>query len=295
MPMRPPLSTDALHLNGLGSNHVSLRARDQVFEPPHLDRIDPIHTKKDSPTMDEDQTKTPKLEHPPLVIESLASKLSESAQDENQQHYQGNAEEDITFPGHPDYFTQKVPQGSFAADISRTPSSSNVSSIGLSGSTNSQNDTSSTPVSPESRATVWKDYIPLFNPESNRPVSVPNFQSKSLSRRREGPEYPNYPDQSFKALQNQHYPPSYQPGEPHHLRTRSTHPSQNQSFSSGDEIPARGYPQIPSGAKTVGNTPAQSPGLFTSMLPKKHWTVEPDETRSVTPMLHPAHLQAPKE
>ena len=281
-PITPPLSTDAWHLNGLGS-------------PPHLDGIDPIHAKRQPPTMEEDQMKTPKLEHPPLVIESLASKLSESAQNENQQQYQGNAEEDITFSGNPDYFTQNVPQGSFAADISRIPSSSNVSSTGLSGSTTSQNDTSSTPASPESRASVWKDYMPLFNPESNRPVSVPNFQSKSLSRRREGPDYPNYPDQSFKALHNQQYPPPYQPGEHHHLRTRSTYPSQKLLFSSGDEIPARGYPPIPSGAKTVGNTPAQSPGLFTSTLPKKHWTGEPDEIHPATPMLHPAHLQAPKE
>lgn len=295
MSMMPPLSTEALQLNGLGSNHITFRAHDQAIGPPHLDGFDPIHVGKDSPTMEEDQMKTPMLEHPPLVIESIASKLSDTPQSEDQQQYQGNGEEDITLSGHPDYFTRKIPQRSFAADISRTPSSSNVSSTGLSGYTNSQNDTSSTPVSPESRASVWKDYMPLFNPESNRPVSVPNFQSKSLSQRREGPDYPNYPDQSFKALQSQHYPPPYQPGESHHLRTRSTHPSQHQSFSSSDEIPARGYPQIPSGAKTVGNTPAQSPGLFTPILSKKHWTGEPDETRSATPMLHPAHLQAPKE
>ena len=196
---------------------------------------------------------------------------------------------------HPDYFTQKAPQESIVADISRTPSSSNVSSAGFSGSTYSQRDMSSTPVSPDSRASTWKDYVPSFNPESNRPVSVPNFQSRPMSRRRDGPDYPIYPDQSFKALQNQHYPPPYQPGELHHLRTRSSTPSQNPSVSSIDEASGRGYPPVPSGAKTVGNTPAQSPGLFTPVLSKKHWTGEPDETRSGTPMLHPAHLQPPKE
>lgn len=290
-----PLPTNTLRLDAVGSNHVTFHTHHQVFEAPYLKGIGPLHAKPDSPAMREDLMKTPMLEHPPLVMESLASKLSEPMNKEDQQHGQGNAEEDITVSAHPDYFTQKFPQESCVADISRTPSSSNVSSTGLSGSTNSQVDTSSTPVSPDSRASAWKDYMPSFNPESNRPVSVPNFQSKSLSRRRDGPDYPNYPDQSFKALQNQHYPPPYQPGEPHHLRTRSSHPSQNQSFSSNNEIPARCYPQIPSGAKTVGNTPAQSPGLFTPMLSKKHWTGESEEKRSGTPMLHPAHLQAPKE
>lgn len=295
MPITPPPSNDVLQLDGLGSNHITFQGHDQALEPSHLKGIDLMHAKNDSPTIEEDQMKTPKLEHPPLVIDSLVSKLSESVQDEDQQQYQGDGGEDIMMPGHPDYYAKKVTHGSFVDDISRTPSSSNVSSAGLSGSTISRRDTSSTPVSPESRASVWRDYTPLFYPESNRPVSVPNFQSKSLSRRREGPEYPNYPDQSFKALQDQHYPPPYHPGELHHLRTRSSHPSQNLSFSSNDEKPARGYPQIPSGAKTAGNTPAQSPGLFTPRLSKKHWTGESDDTRSATPMLHPAHLQAPKE
>ncbi len=293
-PMTPPPAIDPSCVDGVGSNYVTFRTYDQALEPPHLEGIDQLHAQKDSPAMEEDQMKTPMLDHPPLVIDSLASKLSEPVQQDHQQQCQGNGEKDIVMSGHPDYFTQKVSQESCVADISRTPSSSNVSSTGLTGSTNSQRDACSTPVSPDSRASAWKDYVPSYNPESNRPVSVPNFQSKPLSRRRDGPDYPNYPDQSFKALQNQHYPPPYQPGEFHHLRTRSSHPSQNASFSS-DETSARGYPQIPSGAKTVGNTPAQSPGLFTPMVSKKHWTGESNEMRSGTPMLHPAHLQTPKE
>ena len=292
IPITPPPSTGSLCLNTIGSTHVTFQTYDQESDPPRLQGIGLVHEKKISPAVEEDQTKTPRPECSPLVMESLASKLPEAVQIEDQQQYQGSGEEDM-ISGHPDYFAQKVPQESLVADISRTTSSSNVSSTGLSGSTNSQLDTSSTPVSPDSHASAWRDYLPSFNPESNRPVSVPNFRSKPLSRRRDGSDYPNYPDQSFKALQNQQYPPLYQPGEPHHLRTRSSRPSQNQSFSSGDETPARVYPQISSGAKTVGNTPAQSPGLFTSMLSKKHWTGESEQTR--TPMLHPAHLQAPKE
>ena len=298
MPVTAPLSRNPSSLDSVGSNHNAYdtcKTYGAAFEPAHSEGIDSMHPKNGLPAMEEDSMMTPKLEQPPLVIESLASKLSEPAQDKYKQLCLGDGDEDIRTSRHPDYFTHRVPQESVVADISRTPSSSNVSLNGLTSSTNSQHDTSSTPVSPDSRASVWKDYIPSFNPESNRPVSVPNFQSKPLSRRRDGPDYPNYPDQSFRALQDQHYPPPYQSGEPHHLRTRSSQPYQNPSFSSSDETSARGYPPVPSGAKTVGNTPAQSPGLFAPILSKKHWTGEPDETRSATPMLHPAHLQAPKE
>lgn len=294
MPIMHSPTTDPLHLDGAGSNHVTFETYNQLLEPPHLKQGDLIHAQHDSPATEEDQMKTPILEHPPLVIESLASKLGEPVQSYNQQNYKGNGEEEIS--GHPDYFIQSAPQDSSVAGISRTSSSSNVSSTGLSGFMNNQLDTAPTPVSPSSRAGTWKDYVPSFNPERDRPVSVPNFRSKPLSQRRDGPEYPKYPDQSFKALQDQHYSSSYRrPIEPHHSRTRSSHPSQAQSYSSSDETTARGHSHNSSGAKTVGNTPAQSPGLFTPVLSQKHWTGESDENRSGTPVLHPAHLQMPKE
>ena len=294
MPVMDPLSNNVTCVDGVESNQNVFKPYDQASEPVHLEGIGPMHEKDDLPPTEEDQMRTPKLKQAPLVIESIASKLSESEQNKYQEPYQVVGQESTHISRHPDYFTQKAPQESVVADISRTPSSSNVSSAGFSGSTNSQHDVS-TPVSPDSRASTWKDYVPSFNPESNRPVSVPNFQSRPLSRRRDGPDYPNYPDQSFKALQNQHYPPPYQPGEFYHLRTKSSTPSQNPSVTSTDEMCVRGYPSFPSGAKTVGNTPAQSPGLFTPILSKKHWTGETDDSRSGTPMLHPAHLQTPKE
>ena len=292
-PITAPRSINLYALLGDESDHSS--GHYQASEPANTKETDLAYPKNDVPAIEEDQMRTPKLERPPSVIESLASRLSEPVHNRDHQPHRGNGEANIVVPRHPDYFNQKVPQESVVADISRTPSSSNVSSTGLSGFTNSLLDTSSTPVSPENPASTWKDYVPSYNPESNRPVSVPNFQTKSLSRRREGPEYPNYPDQSFKALQDPHYPPPYQPGEAHYLRTRSSHPSQNSSYTSSGESSVRSYPPVPSGAKTVGNTPAQSPGLFTPILSKKHWTGEPGETRQGTPLLHPAHLQEPKE
>lgn len=300
MPATAPLSTNPSCLAGVSvidGAHDICKTYDQASEPEPVssEAIDLVHPENDLPAMEEDSMRTPRLKQTSLAMESLTSKLLIPLQNQDHPLYPENGNEDMTSPRHPEYFNRKAQQDSGDADISRTPSSSNVSSVGLGGSTNSQLDTTSTPVSPDSRASTWKEYKSSFKPESNRPVSVPNFQSKPLSRRRDGPDYPNYPDQSFRALQNQHYPPPYRPGEPHHLRTRSSQPSQNLSFSSSDELSGRGYPPVPSGAKTVGNTPAQSPGLFTPTLTKKHWTGEADDTRSGTPMLHPAHLQAPKE
>ena len=142
---------------------------------------------------------------------------------------------------------------------------------------------------------TWKEsatqtVIGPSNPKSamTRPTSVPNLNTKSTSgrRRREGPDYPVYPDQSFAALHSQQHPRPYQP---HPLRTRSSHSSQNSSYSSISSRQSRDFP-MPSGSKTMGNTPAQSPGLFSPTLPRGR---SDEVTR--TPTLHPSHLQTPTE
>ena len=120
-----------------------------------------------------------------------------------------------------------------------------------------------------------------------RPTSVPILSTtKSTNRRRDGPEYPVYPDQSFAALQAQQHP---RPCQPHPLRTRSSHPSQNSSFSSISSRQSRDF-TMPTGAKTTGNTPAQSPGLFSPTFSRGR----PDDSTR-TPTLHPSHLQTPTE
>ena len=151
---------------------------------------------------------------------------------------------------------------------------------------------------------TWKDCATqtvigptTFKPGSTRPTSVPNFKSKPGSRgRRDGPSYPNYPDQSFAALQSQYYPPPYQP---HPLRTRSSQPSHSPSCSSDSSAQPREFSSMSSGAKTVGNTPAQSPGLFSPSTPRNRPATQGSDDSAVrTPTLHPAHnlhLQAPIE
>lgn len=120
-----------------------------------------------------------------------------------------------------------------------------------------------------------------------RPTSVPNLNTNPASkRRREGLDYPVYPDQSFAALQSQQHARPYQP---HPLRTRSSHSSHNSSYSSISSRQSRDF-IMQSGAKTMGNTPAQSPGLFSPTLTRGR----PDDTTR-TPTLHPSHLQTPTE
>lgn len=136
-----------------------------------------------------------------------------------------------------------------------------------------------------------------FKAGSARPISVPNFKSQSGSRgRREGPAYPNYPDQSFAALQSQYHPPPYQP---HPLRTRSSQSSHNASYSSDSSAKVRDFSTMQSGARTVGNTPAQSPGLFAPSVSRNRPAAQDSEDFAArTPNLHPAqnlHLQAPIE
>ncbi|KAF2266628.1 kinase-like protein [Lojkania enalia] len=111
---------------------------------------------------------------------------------------------------------------------------------------------------------------------------------------RDGPFYPN---QSYAALQHQHYPPPY---SPHILRTRSSHPSHYSSFStnhintsvfSSDLV----LDTMESGSRTVGNSPASSPGLFSPTTPPLRQNHTDEQGYYSSPYLHHTHRQAPKE
>lgn len=196
-----------------------------------------------------------------------------------------------------DYFSTAVLQNRNVIDLTRAESTSTLSSTSDDGLIPSRRNSTSAPQSPERRPPVARDFSahtvlgPTSNPQPPRPTSVPNL-TKSTGRRRRDGEYPNYPDQSFVALQSQHYPPPYRP---HRLRTRSSNPSQGSSYSSGTSR-SRDGTNMPPGAKTTGNTPAQSPGLFTPTISRsKNLGDESEESHYSTPLLHPTHLQAPKE
>ncbi|KAL4900539.1 hypothetical protein BDW74DRAFT_93445 [Aspergillus multicolor] len=95
-----------------------------------------------------------------------------------------------------------------------------------------------------------------------------------------GAEYPVYPDQSYAVLQSQQHP-TYQPP---FLRSRSSYPSE----------PAEKHAHS-RGARTAGNTPISSPGLFSVRTPGLTPPGSDGEDRSSNSYLHPSHLQPPKE
>lgn len=203
-------------------------------------------------------------------------------------------------PGLDDYFVLEAPLIADLANESRVTSTSTLASSAF-GSSDIQHNTTSAPHSPHSQpGAIEGPSIPTSNSvtvtgKPPRPTSVPIVTSNSSStrRRRDGPEYPRYPDQSFAALQAPDYPQAYQP---HPLRTRSSHTSQNSSFSSIPSRSSRDQIALVTGAKTVGGTPAQSPGLFSPVYPASRSQMEESEgSQASTPLMHPAHTQTPKE
>ncbi|KAJ5141980.1 hypothetical protein N7526_002975 [Penicillium atrosanguineum] len=96
------------------------------------------------------------------------------------------------------------------------------------------------------------------------------------------PDLPVYPDQSYASLQSQIHPT----WQPPHLRPRSSYPSQS-------EPAPRTHPRT---ARTAGNTPLSSPGLFSMRSPRiTPPNVSDDEGSLGSPYLHPTHMQPPKE
>ncbi|KAK2808813.1 hypothetical protein FQN50_004289 [Emmonsiellopsis sp. PD_5] len=98
-------------------------------------------------------------------------------------------------------------------------------------------------------------------------------------------DFPVYPDQSYAVLQSQTRHARYYP----HLRSRSSYPSQYHSSTASREAAHRS-----NGARTAGNTPISSPGLFS---PHSSQSSSPKsaEGRPSISYLHPTHLQEPKE
>ncbi|KAL8997844.1 MAG: hypothetical protein Q9188_006231 [Gyalolechia gomerana] len=203
------------------------------------------------------------------------------------------------YSGANEYFAPETAPSTELDDNSRVTSTSTLASSAFS-FVSSQRNTTSAPHSPQGQpgtsgqSPTSASNIATSTGKPPRPTSVPIVTSNSSStrRRRDGPEYPRYPDQSFAALQLQHYPTN----QPHPLRTRSSHASQNSSFSSIPSRNSRDHIAMVTGAKTVGNTPAQSPGLFSPVYPaSRNKLDESEDSQTSTPLMHPAHMQTPKE
>ena len=131
-----------------------------------------------------------------------------------------------------------------------------------------------------------------------RPTSVPAFLNSSFGRSREGQDNaPRYPDQTFSTFA----PPQYGPPPTTRIgRTRSSH-SPNWSVASSSEHPADNLERNHSGSKTVGGTPAQSPGVYTPsprspILSSRKRAPDSDDGRPSSQILqHTTHSQPPIE
>lgn len=293
-------STDPFVLAGLGAKDAVPKPYGKVsIESEHV-KTKLEHVKTESAIMTEDnipmpeaQLETLNSEHLQLDQAPLASGLSKVVHNPHLPQPQRKSVQDTSVQSAPECSASQLPEEFYGTDSAHTPSSLNPP-LSPTSSRKSQSYNSSKPVSPEICGTVCEDHIPPLNPDSTRPASTPNSLNKPLSRRREGPDYPRYPDQSFKALEHQHHPPPYHPGQPHHLRTRSSQPSQKISFYPNEGVDVTEHPQLSSGSKTMGNTPVQSPGLFTPTLSKTRLlTSEPEEMRN--PFGYASHLQEMKE
>ena len=125
------------------------------------------------------------------------------------------------------------------------------------------------------------------------PSKVPSLSTIEPSRASDN--FPKYPDQSFAALHSQFHSP--RPVPP--LRTRSSNPSHSSLHTAFSASPWSGRDRTGScqGAKTAGNTPISSPGLFspTASQSTNSAAMTDQPASNSSPHLHPTHLLTPKE
>ena len=237
----------------------------------------------------DDQLRTPTSEYPSTVPTPATSWTSrELLQTMHDPRSSDSASTQQLMSQNVCYFTAKAVPISDAAELSTTPSTTTLSSESRTSSVSDRLDSVSAPQSPGER---WRDFSSQNTPddtETPRPTSLPIKRDEAYNRNR-----PNYPNQSFAALQAQYIPPHYP--RPHPLRTRSSHPSQHQSYSADASRRSREFSSMSVGAKTAGNTPAQSPGLFSPTFSQNRSAAEHEDGQYNTPLLHPSHMQAPKE
>ena len=117
-------------------------------------------------------------------------------------------------------------------------------------------------------------------------VDARSVRRPPMSRRtsdKHSQDLPVYPDQSYASLQSQVHP-TYQPPFSHPRSAPQSHHDIRSRLAQSRA------------ARTAGNTPLSSPGLFSF---KTSHSATPfgtdDDTRVGSPYLHPTHMQPPRE
>lgn len=275
MPDTPPSFDDAVGADapsGQNSSHTASDPGKRVEEVPSR--------------LAEDNSVTPTSEYPPLIQAPTDPQSSTNVQDLPQSLSKLKTGGEASTSADGDYFIQKrTTFSSMSPRLNKRP-------------TSSQPDGSQILIPTEKGGSSWRDIStqtvigPTHETGSARQTSLPDYHTTPLSQSQQVQDYPQYPDQSFAALQSHPYSPPY---KHHPIRTRDSLPAQNLNYTPNDQISVKDPQFLPSGAKSVGNTPAQSPGLFSPMFPTKKSGTETEDVHHVTSMLHPSHRQAPKE
>ncbi|KAK2749661.1 hypothetical protein FQN57_005883 [Myotisia sp. PD_48] len=134
-------------------------------------------------------------------------------------------------------------------------------------------------------------FPPKATPETHQ--NAPLTSLSEVPSQMPSQDLPNYPNQSYAMLQQQVHPSFYKPST---LRTRSSYPSHS-DFTSQSSVLS--WIRDPIGrkqsARTAGNTPISSPGLFSPRTATSSPSFDPEDGRSRPSPLHPTHMQEPKE
>ncbi|OAL48719.1 kinase-like protein [Pyrenochaeta sp. DS3sAY3a] len=204
----------------------------------------------------------------------------------------------------PSYFSPQ-PLRLFASAIPRsTPTSANPSPSNSTNASNASLPVTELPTVPETSHLAPHADRPVFlrdmssaSTASNTTVrasSVDPILSSIPASRRDGPVYPN---QSYAALHLQQHPT---PHVPPIVRSRTTHPTHSAANSLSSlatfGIHDEHYRDlVDSGARTVGNSPVSSPGLFDPTNRRSANIEQRDDGLYSSPWLHHTHRQPPKE
>ena len=117
-------------------------------------------------------------------------------------------------------------------------------------------------------------------------VDARSVRRPPMSRRtsdKHSQDLPVYPDQSYASLQSQVHP-TYQPPFSHPRSAPQSHHDIRSRLAQSRA------------ARTAGNTPLSSPGLFSFKTPHSATPFgTDDDTRVGSPYLHPTHMQPPRE
>ncbi|KAF2809647.1 kinase-like protein [Mytilinidion resinicola] len=267
-----------------------LESAGEEVETPHADVLDPA-------VNDEAAESTESRVHPGDESDSTPRSEVPSGVD----GWDHNANPDQT--GHSEtgyfapqplrYFSNKLPPTTSSTEPSPMPSlnasTTSVDCVNVETTTNA-----AAALEHHDRPSVLRD----VSTSSTASTSTVRPPSTEPSRRFTTPpkphkDGPSYPNQAYAALQTQHYPPPY---SPQILRTRSSHAahispfSKIATFSLGNEERS----MLDTGSRTVGNSPASSPGLFSPATPSSSYPHD-DHGSYPSPYLHYTHRQAPKE